>query len=135
MNEQNGMATRFKEALQETEAARDSKPVARLFSKGAKLTNLGGDHGHDANIFWHIYIEQFREVRSEFTGEIVNERGAALEWQSRGTTADGKPVEYRGVSVIEFDETNVTSFRTYYDSAVFVRSEASAKLSSSEATR
>jgi hypothetical protein len=135
MNEQNGMASRFKQALQEAEQARDPKPVASLFSKEAELTNLGGDHGHGAEAFWRIYLDQFREVRSEFTGEVVSDHAAALEWQSQGTTAEGKPVEYRGLSVIEFDGKNVTSFRTYYDSAVFVRSEASAKLSSSEATR
>ena len=116
-----GIPARFKKALQETEAKREAGPVAGLFAAGAALSNLGGDHGTDPRAFWQIYLDQFREIRSEFSGEIVTERSAALEWSSRGTTAEGKPVEYRGVSLIEFNADAVTSFRTYYDSAAFVR--------------
>ena len=118
----NGLAARFKEALQQTEQSRDPSAVASLFKDGARLTNLGGDHGNDPTKFWQIYVDQFSEIRSEFTGEITSDGGAALEWQSRGTLTDGRPVEYRGVSIIEFDGDAVTSFRTYYDSAEFVRS-------------
>lgn len=117
-----GLPVRFKQALKETEEVRDAKHIASLFANGATLTNLGGDRGTDPHAFWQTYLEQFKEIRSEFGAEIVTERSAALEWQSRGTTADGNPVEYRGISVIEFDADAVTSFRTYYDSAVFVRS-------------
>ncbi|HEX8279951.1 MAG TPA: nuclear transport factor 2 family protein [Chthoniobacterales bacterium] len=123
-NGENGLPARFKQALQETEKTGDPKRVASLFADGASLTNLGGDHGNDATVFWQKYLEQFREIRSEFTGETVSERSAALEWKSRGSLTDGRPVDYRGVSIIEFDGDRVTSFRTYYDSAAFVRSGA-----------
>ena len=115
------MADRFKQALQQTEETRDAKHVASLFAEGARLTNLGGDHGNDANAFWQIYLDQFSEIRSEFTNETIGSNGAALEWKSRGTTSEGKPVDYRGVSLIDFDDQALTGFRTYYDSAAFVR--------------
>ena len=121
-NGNNGLAARFKEALQQTEQSRDPSAVASLFREDARLTNLGGDHGNDATKFWQIYLDQFSEIRSEFTGEIASHGRVALEWQSRGKLSDGKPIDYRGVSVIEFDDDAVTSFRTYYDSAEFVRS-------------
>ena len=114
------MPARFKQALQQTEESRDPSIVASLFGDGARLTNLGGDHGHDAKRFWQIYLEQFAEIRSEFVAEITTESATVLEWQSRGTLADGRPVEYRGVSLIDFDAGGVTNFRTYYDSAMFV---------------
>ena len=123
-NENTGLPARFKEALQQTEQSRDPSAVASLFKNGASLTNLGGDHGNDATKFWQIYLDQFSEIRSEFTGEITSDSSAALEWQSRGKLSDGRPVDYRGVSLIEFDNDAVTSFRTYYDSAEFVRSGA-----------
>lgn len=97
--------------------------MASLFKEGARLTNLGGDHGNDATKFWQVYLEQFSDIRSEFTGEITSDSSAALEWQSRGTLTDGRSVDYRGVSVIEYDADAVTSFRTYYDSAAFVRTK------------
>lgn len=122
-NGNSGLPARFKQALQETEKTRDAAHVASLFADGATLTNLGGEHGADPRAFWQTYVEQFSDIRSEFTGEIISENGAALEWQSHGTTAEGKPVEYRGVSLIEFDQEAVTGFRTYYDSAVFVRNQ------------
>ncbi len=119
--ENNRTPARFKQALQETEQTRDPKHVASLFAEGAQLTNLGGDHGHDATAFWQVYLEQFSEVRSEFTNDFATDGAAALEWNSRGKLADGRPIEYRGVSIIEFGDNGVTSFRTYYDSALFVR--------------
>ncbi len=122
-NERNGLPARFKEALQQTEERRDEKFVANLFREGAKLTNLGGDHGPDAAAFWKAYLSQFSAIRSEFIGEVVSQNAAALEWRSRGTTVHGTEVDYGGVSLIEFDGAAVTSFRTYYDSAVFVRSK------------
>ena len=122
-NGSKGIAARFKQALQETEQSRDPSVVASLFREGARLTNLGGDHGADARKFWQIYLEQFGNIRSEFTGEIISHRSAALEWQSRGKLTDGREVHYRGVSVIEFDGDALTSFRTYYDSAAFVRTK------------
>ena len=115
------MPARFKQALQKTEETRDASIVAGLFGDGAKLTNLGGDHGTDAHKFWQIYLDQFTEIRSEFVSEILSETSAALEWKSRGTLTEGTPVDYRGVSVIDFEGDSVTSFRTYYDSAMFVR--------------
>ena len=121
-NGENGLPARFKQALQETETSGEPKHVASFFAEGAPLTNLGGDHGTDATVFWQKYLEQFREIRSDFTNETVSDGSAALEWQSRGTLNDGRPVDYRGISVIEFDNDRVTSFRTYYDSAAFVRS-------------
>lgn len=116
--------TRFKQALQQTEETRDAKHVASLFAEGARLTNLGGDHGNDAYVFWQIYLEQFSDIRSEFANDVVSGNGAALEWQSRGTTAEGKQVDYRGVSLIDFNDQALTGFRTYYDSALFVRPDA-----------
>lgn len=117
----NGMPARFKQALQQTEQTRDAAHVAQLFAAGAKLTNLGGDHGTDAQKFWQVYLEQFDGIRSDFTNETVSGRSAALEWKSVGKSKEGKPLEYGGVSIIEFNADAITAFRTYYDSAEFVR--------------
>jgi ketosteroid isomerase-like protein len=123
-NGNTGIAERFKQALQQSEQTRDASHVASLFAEGAELTNLGGDHGNDAGQFWRVYLEQFSDIRSEFTSEIVSDSGAALEWVSRGTTAQGEPVDYRGVSIIDFNGDKLAGFRTYYDSAAFVGSKA-----------
>ena len=117
------MIEEFKKALQETERTRDASHVAQLFVEGAHLTNLGSDHGHDATLFWQAYLDQFQEIGSEFTGEIATDRSAALEWRSRGRMKDGRELDYRGVSLIEFDDHGIAGFRTYYDSAAFVRTK------------
>jgi ketosteroid isomerase-like protein len=40
---------------------------------------------------------------------------------STGTLSTGRPIEYRGVTVLEFDDGAVTRLRTYYDdSAAFI---------------
>lgn len=119
--EKGELVSKFKEALKTTEKSRDPQPLAGLFAQDAELTNLGGDHGHDAAQFWQIYLDQFEKIESTFHNEVVTEHSAALEWQSRGTTAEGHPVEYRGISVLDFGADRICGFRTYYDSAAFVR--------------
>ena len=59
-------------------------------------------------------------MRSEFTDTRRAHGFAALEWKSDGALPDGKPVRYRGVSLIDFDGERVRRFRTYYDTAVFL---------------
>jgi len=44
--------------------------------------------------------------------------GAVLEWVSRGALANGEPVAYKGVTVLETDAGRICRCRTYYDSAV-----------------
>ena len=43
-----------------------------------------------------------------------------------GTAPDGRPVDCRGVTILELGEDKVTGLRTYYDSAVFTRLPAEA---------
>ncbi len=43
-----------------------------------------------------------------------------MEWTATGALKDGRPLEYRGVSLIEVAGGRVQAFRTYYDSAAFV---------------
>ena len=42
-----------------------------------------------------------------------------LEWTSDATLTDGRPLQYRGVTVIVLDGDKITKLRTYYDSAQF----------------
>ncbi len=43
----------------------------------------------------------------------------ALEWTSDATLSDGRPIQYRGVTVIDLDGDTITKLSTYYDSAQF----------------
>lgn len=115
---------RFKQGLEQAEQSRDPAPIARLFSGDAKLHNLGANEKSDAHIFWRNYLEQFREIKSEFTHESLAENSATLEWHSHGVGRDGEPVDYTGVSILEYQDDAITAFRTYYDTAAFVKSKA-----------
>ena len=50
----------------------------------------------------------------------------ALEWTSEATLADGRPLQYRGVTVIDLDGEKITKLSTYYDSAQFAAVPAKA---------
>ena len=118
------VADSFMKGLQEAERTRDVEPLVRLFSEDAEVESpmLHRAHrGHDgARQFWKEYLGAFGEVRSQFTDTRRGESSATLEWKSDGTLPDGKPISYRGVSLIEFDGGKVKRFRTYYDSAAFL---------------
>ena len=118
------VAEAFMTGLQEAERTRDVEPLVRLFAEDAEVESpmLRRSHrGRDgARQFWKEYLGAFGEVRSEFTDTRRAESSAILEWKSDGTLPDGKPISYRGVSLIDFDGGKVKRFRTYYDSAAFL---------------
>ena len=126
-----GMADTFAKALQQTEESRNPEPLLQLFAEDAELQNLAMSHqGLDgARRFWETYLAQFDRIRSEFSHLIEQEGQAALVWTSSGALRGGRPITYRGVSVIEFDGDKVHRFETVYDSAAFLRTEAPTKAS------
>ena len=67
------------------------------------------------------YRETFGEVRSTFRNRIVTPDRAALEWTTEGTTANGAPFSYEGVSILEIEGDLITRFRAYFDPEVLGR--------------
>ena len=118
------LAETFMKSLQEAERTKDVEPLVRLFSDDAEVETpmLHRAHrGRDgAREFWKEYLGAFGSVRSEFTDTRKAGDFASLEWKSEGTLPDGRPVSYRGVSLLDTDGQKVRRFRTYYDTAVFL---------------
>lgn len=119
------MTERFTDALHTLDADRDPQPLVDLAGDDARLVKLDEHHettGKDgARTFWSDYRDVFGEIETTFTHSVVGETSAALEWTSTGTLRSGKPFTYRGVTVIEGDEHQLSGVRTYYDSAAFVQ--------------
>jgi ketosteroid isomerase-like protein len=115
------MAESFMNALTAAEEGRDPGPLAELFSADAELTNLVRDEprrGRDgARRFWADYLHAFERIRSRFERVTEADGTAVLEWVSDGTMRDGRPVRYRGVSILQTDGRQVQRFRSYYDTA------------------
>ena len=113
-------ARTFAEALQEFERTADPTDLVALFTDDATLTRLDarGERG-DAEGFWREYRDQFDELSTTFEHAVEGADRAALEWTSSGTLATGRPVRYRGVTVVEFEGESVSRLRTYYDTAAF----------------
>ncbi len=82
----------------------------------------GDEHGRDgARRFWQAHLEQFHEVGSTFSRREESGRLGELEWTGEGFLRTGRPVSYRGVSLLELDDAGlVRRFATYYDTAAFL---------------
>ena len=119
---------RFIDALQEFERAGDTDRFLELFAEDAALQSLTEHEplrGQDgAGQFWDGYRSAFKEIRSEFDRVIQGDHTVVLEWHSDGTLADGQPISYRGVSILELADERVQRFRAYYDSAPFANRQA-----------
>jgi len=117
------VARGFIEALWELEGTRNADPIVATYSDDAEIGNIvspttfRGPEG--ARDFWSRYRATFGEMRSEFRNVFATEDRAALEWTTTGTSPDGKPVEYDGVSLLEIDPESgkITRFRAYFDPA------------------
>ena len=119
------MTERFTAALHTIDSDRDVAPMLELTGDDAELMKLDERNetsGKDgAKTFWEDYRNVFGDLETTFTGSVIGETSAALEWTSTGTLRSGSPFTYRGVTVIEGDEERLTGVRTYYDSAAFVQ--------------
>jgi steroid delta-isomerase-like uncharacterized protein len=109
----------FIDALAALETHGDVEPLIAVLAEDVSLQNpffLHPQRGHDqARRFWRQYRRLFRTVRSDFHHVAEDERSALLEWTTRGRSREGAPVTYDGVTVLEFDDGSVTSFRAYFD--------------------
>ena len=94
-----------------------------LFADDAHLSNpiieregrerVGRD---EITAFWRTYRDLFGRVHSEFLDVTASERCAGLFWRSAGTGPLGQPLDYEGVTLLEFnDNGKIARFRGYFD--------------------
>ncbi|MBC8091682.1 MAG: nuclear transport factor 2 family protein [Pseudonocardia sp.] len=115
-------ARRFATALQAFEQDSDADAFAGLFAPDAVTQRLDarGERRGEVKQFWQEYRDQFTEIATTFHNVVESADQFALEWTSTGTLRDDRPIDYRGVTVIDLDGDTITRLRTYYDSAAFV---------------
>lgn len=110
----------FTDALATLEQKGDAGPIAALFADDADLSNPLVQHRYSgpdgAREFWMMYRGAFQSIESQFHHIVSDQDSALLEWTSRGNRQDGQAVEYRGVTVLEYDDAGtIGTFRTYFD--------------------
>ncbi len=119
------LADTFIQALRTLEESKEAAPLAALYADTAQIGNvLAPDHFHGpegAREFWTEYRGTFRQVRSEFRNVIASNGRAALEWTTTGTSFEGDPVHYAGVTVLEMDGGKITRSSAYFDPAALGR--------------
>jgi ketosteroid isomerase-like protein len=121
-------ARNFAAALRKFEQDSDPAPLTALFAGDATTLRFDGrgERRGEVEQFWREYREQFREVRTTFYNVVEGADQFALEWTSAVTMPDDRPLEYRGVTVIDLDGDEIIRLRTYYDSAAFMQVPAEA---------
>ena len=120
------LADRFIEALGRLEAVRDLETITGLFAEESECGNVVSPekfHGREgAREFWGAkYRDTFGEVKSTFGNVFGTADRIALEWTTEGTGADGAPVRYDGVSILETDGERITRFCAYFDAGALGR--------------
>lgn len=118
-------AQAFADALQQLEKSGDVDAfVQDQFAEGATLLRPEVDqevNGSDgARQYWQQYLGQFSDIASSFDRITGSGNLGVLEWTSTGTLAAGAAINYRGVSLLDFDDQGkVSRFATYFDTAPF----------------
>ncbi len=113
------VAEQFIKALHKLEEDRELDPIVATYSEDCEVGNIivpekfKGPDG--ARRFWSEYRDTFGEIHSSFRNVIASDGSAALEWTTKATSADGDPLEYDGVSILEIADGKVTRFRAYFN--------------------
>lgn len=117
--ETNAVTDRFLEALAALERGNDVEPMVGLYAAAADIGNVAspstftGPEG--ARDFWSTYRSWFGEIASSFRNVIAVDGRTALEWTSKGTSPEGEPVAYDGVSILEYQGGEIVRFRAYFN--------------------
>jgi ketosteroid isomerase-like protein len=113
------VAKKFIGALQTLEDSRDAEPLASLYADDAVVGNVVAPekfHGQDgAREFWTEYRGTFETAKSTFRNVIAGDGNAALEWKTEGTSFEGQPFTYTGVTILETAGDRVTRSSAYFD--------------------
>lgn len=114
-------ARTFATALQTFEEDSDAAGFAELFADDATTERFDarGERRGEVERFWHEYRGQFNDLSTTFSHVIEGADEFALEWTSKATLTDDRPIEYRGVTTIGYEGDKIVWLRTYYDSAAF----------------
>ena len=121
-------ARTFATALQTFEKDGDVAAFAALFAADAVTQRFDarGERRGEVDQFWQEYRAQFDSISTSFYDLVEGGDRFALEWTSDATLADGRPLQYRGVTVIDLDGDKIAKLSTYYDSAQFAAVPATA---------
>jgi ketosteroid isomerase-like protein len=119
-------ARTFATALQTFEKDGDAGAFAALFTDDAVTQRFDarGERRGEVAQFWQEYRDQFSSISTTFYDVVEGGDRFALEWTSEAELSDGRPITYRGVTVIDLDGDKITTLRTYYDSAQFAATTA-----------
>ena len=119
-------ARKFAAGLHELDKNGDAAAFAAQFTDDAVTQRFDarGERRGEVEQFWQEYRAQFQSISTTFYDVVEGGDRFALEWTSDATLADGRPIQYRGVTVIHLDGDKVTKLRTYYDSAQFAATTA-----------
>jgi ketosteroid isomerase-like protein len=113
-------ARTFVAELRRFEQDSDPAPLVALFSDDATATRLDArGERDDVTAFWTEYRAQFHELSTTFVHAVEGADRVALEWTTTATLTDDRPLEYRGVTVLDLDGDRIVALRTYYDTAAF----------------
>jgi ketosteroid isomerase-like protein len=120
-------ADRFIAALHQLEEGDEhaAETIADLFADQAALSNSiimqeRAKHERqgraDIVAFWNEYRSTFKDIHSEFTDITLGEHAAGLVWHSTGTDAQNQALDYRGISLLMFDDNGkIQRFKAYFD--------------------
>lgn len=113
------LTQRFIDALQKLESDGDPGDLVDLYGADAVCGNIATETTYDgpdgARDFWSGYRSTFSEIRSEFRDVVSSDGAAALEWVTTAKLSGGDPVEYEGVTVLEFGDGAITRSTAYFD--------------------
>ena len=120
-------ARRFAAGLHDLDKSGDAAAFASQFADDAVTQRFDarGERRGEVEQFWTEYHAQFQSITTTFYNVVEGGDRFALEWTSDATLADGRPIQYRGVTVIDLDGDTITKLSTYYDSAQFAAIPAS----------
>lgn len=119
------VAKAFIEALWTLEETKDAGPLTALYAENASVGNVIAPdqyQGPDgARKFWTEYRGSFDTAKSQFRNVIASDTSAALEWTTEGTSFNGSPLSYSGVTILEIEGDKVTRSSAYFDPSALGR--------------
>jgi ketosteroid isomerase-like protein len=115
----NPLIEQFINALRVLEKGGSEEEMVNLFADKCVVRSVHIDvplYDRDgASRYWRDYRHTFTEIDSSFSRIISAADSAVLEWESKGMLRTGRPIDYKGATVLTFKDGRIVDFAAYFD--------------------
>lgn len=109
--------TAIKEFMEKVWNEKNIDAIDSYFSKEVKIHSPLGEFRSISEMKKIIqkWLDEIPDIKVTHLHILEGDNGFASHWDAKGTTKDGKPIQYQGITLYQFQDGKVIDYWAYLD--------------------